>query len=94
MEIQTMNPIEIERAKINQIDRSIIELLDRRFEVVRTIAEIKTWLGMPVFQAGREQEVLERVSSLSQNSDFMAEIFKKIMEESKKFQEALKWQIN
>ena len=44
---------------------------------------------MPIFQAGREQQVLDRVSSLSKNSKFNVEVFRAIMEQSKKFQEEI-----
>lgn len=81
--------LQIEREKIDLIDTGIVKLLDVRLETVRNISEIKQKSGMKVFQAGREQKVLERVSSLSQNSASCIEIFKKIMEESKKFQGAL-----
>lgn len=81
--------IEIERTKIDQLDREIVCLLDRRFELVKTIAKIKMNHGIPIFQAGREQQVLERVANISKNSDSCIEIFKKIMLESKRLQEEL-----
>ena len=81
-----MNPLEIERQKINQIDEALIRLLDIIFEVVRTIGKIKKHNNLQVFQPSREQQVLERVNSLSNNSIFTAEIFKTIMQQSRKFQ--------
>jgi len=81
--------LQIEREKIDIIDTRIVKLLDVRLKTVRNISEIKQKSGMPIFQAGREQNVLERVSNLSKNSDSCVEIFKKVMEESRKFQEGL-----
>ena len=84
------SPIEIERMKINQIDGSIIKLLDMRFNVVKTILEIKKQNQMQIFQASREQEVLKRVSSQSNNPKFTCEVFRIIMQQSRKFQEEIK----
>ena len=80
----------IEREKIDKIDLELAKLLDLRFERVHEILEIKKQQGMPVFHPGREKEIIEQVSSKSKNPEFIAEIFKKIMQESRKFQEALR----
>jgi len=81
-----LSGIEIERQKINHIDEALIKLLDKRFEVVSTIVAIKKQIGTPIFQPGREREVLNHTSSLSKNSVSMQEIFRKIMQESRKIQ--------
>jgi monofunctional chorismate mutase len=87
MEIQTINPLEIERAKINQLDEILISLFEERLKIVLNIAEIKKQNNLPIFQANREKEILEKITRLSQNSKFILNIFKTIMQESKKFQE-------
>ena len=89
MEIQIMNPIEIEREKINHLDANIIKLLDMRFEIVKTIGEIKKQNNLPIFQASREKLIIEKVKNSSINSEFTIEIFKSIMQQSKKFQERI-----
>ena len=90
MENVKVNQIEIERQKISQIDEALVKLLDSRFKVVKAIAVTKKQLGMSIFQPGREQQVLQKTASLSQNPEFIQSIFQNIMQESRKFQENLK----
>ncbi len=80
----------IEREKINNLNKQIIILLDNRFNSVAIISKIKKELGMPIFQANREQEILRRVAGVSKNPTHCIEIFKEIMDQSKRFQEELK----
>ena len=89
MENIKIDQIEIERQKINQIDGALVKLLDVRFETVQAIAKIKKQLQMPIFQPGREQIVLQRVSQISKNPKSNKRIFEIIMLESKNIQEAL-----
>ena len=49
------------RLEIDEIDRSIIELYKRRMECSRQVAEYKTKNGLPVFNAEREEQVLDSV---------------------------------
>jgi chorismate mutase len=87
MENLKVNLLEIERQKINQIDEAIVKLLDLRFEKVIAIGIIKKQFKLPIFQIKREQEVLNRISNLSQNTEASMNIFRVIMQESKKIQE-------
>ena len=50
------------RQGINEIDAQIEELFKRRMELCIGVAEYKQEKGLPVFQGGREKEILERVS--------------------------------
>ena len=49
------------RQGINEIDRQIEELFVKRMGLCCDVAEYKLKNGLPVFQAGRENEILERV---------------------------------
>ncbi|MBS3079404.1 chorismate mutase [Candidatus Pacearchaeota archaeon] len=84
-----INKLETIREEINKTDEDLIKLLDKRFEIVKTVVKIKKEKGIPFFQAKREQEILNRVSNLSKNSESSQNIFKVIMKETLKFEENL-----
>jgi monofunctional chorismate mutase len=48
------------RKQIDFIDQSIIELLDKRIEVVQQIGKVKRELNLPVINKNRENQVLEQ----------------------------------
>ncbi|MBM3247119.1 chorismate mutase [Candidatus Pacearchaeota archaeon] len=91
MENKTISSLEIERQKINQIDKALVKLIDKRFEIVRNILDLKQNLGLPIFQPLREQKVLEKIAQLSQNPKQSINIFQTIISESRKLQEQLTW---
>ncbi len=51
------------RAKIDQIDRRIVELLRERAKVAAEIGRVKHAQGLPAFDPAREQVVLDRVAA-------------------------------
>lgn len=53
------------RQEINGLDKIISEALAKRFEVVEKIGEIKKDNGLPVLNKNREEEVLARVSGVT-----------------------------
>lgn len=53
------------RKEINKLDREIVELLNRRAEVVVKIGEIKAVDGTPVYAPDRERGVLDRIREAS-----------------------------
>ncbi len=46
------------RARIDELDRRMVELLNERAEVVQRIGRLKRASGQPVSMPGREREVL------------------------------------
>ncbi len=56
-----MDRLEILRQEINKIDREIMKLLDRRFEIAREIGKIKLDMGMDIYDPRREEEILSKV---------------------------------
>lgn len=50
------------RREIDMIDRQIVELLNARSRLSRSIAEIKSGTGLPIIDWNREAEILRRVS--------------------------------
>ncbi len=51
------------RKGINEIDAQIEELFRQRMELCISVAEYKQKNNLPVFQGGREQEILDRVKA-------------------------------
>ena len=49
------------RQDIDQIDRDLLALLCRRMDCSLEVAAYKTAHGLPVLNAGREQEILDRI---------------------------------
>lgn len=51
------------RREIDEIDGQILDLFIRRMECARRVAEYKIENGIPVLNAARENEILERISA-------------------------------
>lgn len=77
------------RAEIDTIDKQITKLLEQRMQTVRNIGICKQTMGKPVLDASRENSKLEALrSQIDENSySYIAEIFKEIMAQSRRFQE-------
>lgn len=76
------------RSEITSIDESIVELLEKRFEVIEEIAEIKQQNGMEVLDANREKELLAKLKENVKDTDegFIEAIYERILDESRKKQ--------
>ena len=77
------------RKKIDELENNLIELLNNRANYAVKIGKIKKEKGLPVFDASREQEILERVAAKAKACDgplspeSMARIFQVIMTETR-----------
>lgn len=70
------------RGKIDEVDREIIELLNRRAGYVLELAPLKREIGMQVQDTGREEAVLENLRSSNQGplpDDSVDRIYQAIM---------------
>ncbi|MDD5192453.1 MAG: chorismate mutase [Candidatus Nanoarchaeia archaeon] len=74
------------RMKIDNIDESLMSLLDKRADIVKVIGKIKEKQGLPVFNKSRENEILLK-SQRSGNTQFVNSVFIKILGESRRIQE-------
>lgn len=64
------------RKDINDIDSEIIKLFQKRMECSFGVAEYKIKNNMPVFQADREKEIIQRIKScVPQELENSAEVF-------------------
>lgn len=54
------------REEIDDIDEKILDLLGRRFEIVREVGEVKVKNNLKVVQEDRAREVVDRVMRLAE----------------------------
>ena len=77
------------RNELDEIDKQIVELYEKRMDVCGQVAEYKIETGKRVFDKEREKQKLEAVSALTHN-EFNAygvtELFEQIMAMSRKLQ--------
>ena len=73
------------RDKIDLIDKDVIKLLKKRFELVEQIMNIKD----SVEDKDRENEILDRIANYVENPkqrDFLTKLYNSSFEESKRIQ--------
>ena len=81
------------RKRIDDLNDELIALLNRRAVFAAEIGKIKKAKGLPVFDAGREESVLTRVSEMAASAggplppESVCNIFRTIMEETRKVEE-------
>jgi len=78
------------RGRIDALNARLVELLNERARCAEGIAAFKQQNGLPVFDAKREQAVLDKVSALNQgplSDEALHRIFNCIMEEHRLLQE-------
>ena len=77
------------REQIDEVDRQIVELYERRMEICGQVAQYKIETGKKVFDKEREEEKLRKVKSMTHsefNSHGIEELFEQIMSMSRKLQ--------
>ena len=87
-----MNLLENAREKINSIDAQMAKLFEERMIAARDVAQYKKEKGMPIFDASREAQVVEKNSALVKDEDlrsFYVEFIKYNMKLSKEYQRQL-----
>ena len=80
------------RRQIDELDSSIVALLNRRAMIARKIGRIKLLAGLPVTDVEREEMVLRRV--MNKNSGAiddraLARLYREILNESRRIQNDL-----
>lgn len=84
-----MKDLEQCRKDIEEIDKAMAELFEKRMETAGCIAEYKKTFGLPIFDAAREKALIERNLEYIENDTFKMyyELYlKDVMEISKKYQ--------
>lgn len=80
-----MNNLDKHRKEIDKIDDSIIELLERRFNLVVEIGQYKKENNLPVFDAKRESAIQQKFTT-KKYQDSLSNIYDTILKESKTIQ--------
>ncbi len=87
-----MNPTELlkpYREKIDQADQIIVSAIESRFDAVVHVGKIKKEQGMDIFDPKREEVVLDQISTLVKNQEYIPyirTIYQSIMDQAKAYQ--------
>lgn len=87
-----MTLLENARERINKIDAEMARLFAERMEAARDVASYKKENGMPIFDAAREAQVIERNSAMVEDEvlrSYYVEFLKYNMKLSKEYQRQL-----
>jgi chorismate mutase-like protein len=79
------------RKKIDEIDRSLVRLLNERARCVVEIGKIKRHNGLPIHEPAREQEVLRHALEANQGplaDDALQRVFERIVDEGRSLQKS------
>lgn len=77
------------RDKVDEIDRQLIELLNKRTSVVEEIGRVKHDAGLPIYEPRREDQVFENVTRHNAGPlthDGVRRVFERIIDESRQVQ--------
>lgn len=76
------------RIEIDQVDRALIALLERRLDIAGAIADYKQAHGLPVLDSSREAVKLEavRAQCRPESADLIAGLYGPIMAASRSWQ--------
>jgi chorismate mutase len=83
------------RARIDELDRLLVELLNERARCAVKIGHIKRDVGMPVYQPDREAEVLRNVQAQTAEAGgplspaAMSRLFERIIDEGRRLERVL-----
>ncbi|MDT7780050.1 MAG: chorismate mutase [Acidobacteriota bacterium] len=79
--------IEDWRAQIDEIDGELLRLLNRRASLAAQIGALKRHAGLPLYDAGRERDVLARACRDNRgplDEGAVARIFRRVIRESRR----------
>lgn len=80
------------REAIDQIDSALVELLEKRLELVEEVAVYKASHGLPVLDSYREKALLAKIAKQVDKDSHQSTIlatFSDIMNHSKRYQEVV-----
>ena len=85
--------LNIARTKINNIDKEIVNLLEKRFNIVNEIGIYKIKQNLPICDENREKHVIENCINFLENKQYskcIDDIYFQIMKSCKDIQISLK----
>jgi chorismate mutase len=77
------------RARIDEVDRGITDLLNQRASIVERIGDIKQMVEMPVYEPKREDSVYENVTTHNRGplrGDALKRVYERIIDEMRTLQ--------
>jgi chorismate mutase-like protein len=77
------------RVLIDQVDRSIVVLLNQRTQVVEEIGRVKRDAALPIYEPRREDQVFANVAASNQgplSHEALRRIFERIIDEMRRVQ--------
>lgn len=79
------------RSEIDSIDSQIVKLFEQRMDAVSKVAEYKKQNNLPVQNNKREEEILQRVSSMvcNRNSKHVKTLFQSIFSITRAYEEEI-----
>jgi len=92
MKLETAMDISDWRRKIDEIDRSLVKLLNERARCAVEIGKIKRQNGLPIQEPNREQEVLQQAFRANEGplpDQAIQRVFERIVEEGRALQKRL-----
>ncbi len=81
-----MNELDKIRSQIDWIDRDIMAQLDKRFELVEKVKEIKKEINMPVLDKSREETIKHYIELNTKYEKEIKNVYEEIMKQSKELQ--------
>ena len=86
--------LETLRSKIDELDGEILNLLIKRFQIVKLIANCKAKTGQAIFQPERAKAVTEKAKQIAEENGIkprhFEEIYGTLLKESCKYQSEMK----
>ena len=89
----TEESLETLRHKIDMIDRELVALLEKRMDTVTKIRQVKKEENQAVYDAKREQQVLDKIVSLLKNKGYketITDTYVDLMKHSREYQNKMK----
>ena len=80
------------RQEIDQVDKQLAEVLEKRLQLVLKVAEYKQEKGIPVKDANREEQVIAKVTGMLHNQEYglaVAKIMRSIIDVACSLEEEL-----
>ncbi len=77
------------RSRIDEIDRQLVELLNRRTRIVEDIGQVKEASGLPIYEPNREEDVFRNVFSNNHGpltAEALRGIYERIIDEMRSLQ--------
>ncbi len=81
--------LSVTRQEIDQVDKQIVELIEKRMDLALQVAEYKMSTGKPIYDRQRELEKLDKLGKMAStefNAKSVQELFLQIMSVSRRYQ--------